>query len=217
MSSFIYSAVIFTAFVIHCTYTSDGPTHFLYLYTHLQPLFNHYTLLIALLILWLYTAGRPPLSQPPKPLMAIRLSSDFSHLRPGVFHISLRTHKTQHSQPRGMEEKRTNKQTLTWVSSKTRREKFVTLLHSFLCICELSQVCILANFTQSHLGTLIHPLTLFNPASGSTDPSSQLPPTSVDCSLLLTAPFCRLPCSVLCLLFFYETLPSLVFFRSCGK
>ena len=37
-------------------------------------------------------AGQSPLFRPPKPLIAI------SHLRPGVFHISLQTHKTQHTQ-----------------------------------------------------------------------------------------------------------------------
>ena len=51
--------------------------------------------------MWQYIAGRPPLSQPPKLLMAIRSSSGFSRLRPGVFQISFRTHKTQHTQPRG--------------------------------------------------------------------------------------------------------------------
>ena len=50
---------------------------------------------------WQYTVGRPPLSQPPKPLIAIRSSSGFSHLWLGVFHISLQTHKTQYTQPRG--------------------------------------------------------------------------------------------------------------------
>ena len=45
-------------------------------------------------------AGRSPLSQPPKLLMTIRSSSGFSYLRPGVFHISLRIHKT-HPQLRG--------------------------------------------------------------------------------------------------------------------
>ena len=43
----------------------------------------------------------PPLSQHPIPLMAIGSSGGFSHLQPGVFHISLRTHKTQHTQSRG--------------------------------------------------------------------------------------------------------------------
>ena len=41
-------------------------------------------------------------------------------------------------------------------------------------------------------GMLTHPLMSANPVSGSTGPSSCLPLTSVDCSLLLTALFCRL-------------------------
>ena len=48
----------------------------------------------------------PPLSQPPKPLITIRSFSVFSHPRPGVFHISLRTHKTQHTQPRGWKKRK---------------------------------------------------------------------------------------------------------------
>ena len=59
--------------------------------------------------MWQYTAGRPPLSQLPKPHIAIRLSSGFSHFRPGVFHISLQKHKTKHTQKERVEEKRTNK------------------------------------------------------------------------------------------------------------
>ena len=45
--------------------------------------------------------------------------------------------------------KRTNKHELGLAPS-ARREKFVTLLHSFLCICELSRACIRAKFPQSH-------------------------------------------------------------------
>ena len=66
-------------------------------------------------------------------------------------------------------------------------------------------------------GTLTHPLPLANPASGSTGPSSSpgsCPlPTSVDCSLLLTAFFSLLLSSVHC----PGTLPFLVFFRSRRK
>ena len=45
-------------------------------------------------------------------LMAIRSSSDFSHLRPGAFHITLQTDKTQHTQRKGWKKRRTNKQGL---------------------------------------------------------------------------------------------------------
>ena len=134
------------------------------------------------------TAGRSPLSQPPKSLMASWSSSGFSHLRPGVFHISLRTLKTQHTQPRRWKKRRTN--------NHRRREKFVTLLCSFLCISGLSRACSQAKFPQSHQERWLIPLTLANPASGSTGPCSRLPPTSVDCSLLwydlLSAFFCSL-------------------------
>ena len=93
--------------------------------------------------MWQYTRWPTPLSQPAKPVMAIRSSSGFSHLRPGVFHISLQKHKIQHTQ------KRTNNYKLGWALS-ARGEKFVTLLHSFLCICGLLQVCIWAKFPHSY-------------------------------------------------------------------
>ena len=80
--------------------------------------------------------------------MAIWLSSGFSHLRPGVFHISLQTHKTQYTQLRGWK-KRTNNHRL-WIAPSARREKFVTVLCSFLCICGLSRSCIRAKFPHSH-------------------------------------------------------------------
>ena len=46
-------------------------------------------------------------------------SCGFSHLRSGLLHISLRTHKAQ---TRGRK-KRTNEHTRTWVSSKRKREE----------------------------------------------------------------------------------------------
>ena len=100
----------------------------------------------CLIHMWQYTAGWPPLYQHPKPLMGIRSSSGFFYLRPGVFHISLRTHKTQHTQPRGWK-KRTNNRGLGLAPSAKR-----SLLHfpNILCICRLSQPCIRAKFPQSH-------------------------------------------------------------------
>ena len=56
-------------------------------------------------------------------VMAIWLSSGFSHLQPGAFYIALQTHKTQHRQPRGWKKRRTNKHGLGLAPS-TRREKF---------------------------------------------------------------------------------------------
>ena len=146
-------------------------------------------------VLWQYTAGRPPLSQPPKPLIAIRSSSGFSHLLPGVFHISLWTHKTQHTQPRGWRKR--EKQTWTWVSSKRKKGEVCDTFA--LCSVHLwaSASMYLSEIPSKPPGTLTHPPTLANPASESTGPSSrlssldcQLSPTSVDCSLLLfTASF----------------------------
>ena len=122
-------------------------------------------------------------------LMVIRSSNGFSHLRPGAFLIALQTHQIQHTQPRGWKKRRTNKHGLGLVPS-ARREKFVTLLCSFLCICGLSQTCIRAKFPQSHQErgiTLsrwpIHPLS----------PQAQAPALFFDCPLLSTAFFCSLP------------------------
>ena len=140
--------------------------------------------------------GRPPLSQPPKPLMAIRSSSGFSHLRPGVFHISLQARKTQHTQLRRWKKRRTNNHGLGFAPS-ARREKFVTLLCSFLCICEQSRACIRAKFPHSHQECW---LTLVDPASGSTGPSSRLSLTAGFPQLLFTALSCWLLFSVYLLL-----------------
>ena len=62
-----------------------------------------------------------------KPLFDIRSSSGFSHLRPGLFHISLREHKTQHTQPRGWKE-REQANTDLGLAPSARKEKFMTLL-----------------------------------------------------------------------------------------
>ena len=70
-------------------------------------------------------AGRPPISQPPKALMAIRSSRGFSHLRPEVFHISLPTQNTTYT-TEGVEEKITKKHELG-VAPSAKRGKFVTL------------------------------------------------------------------------------------------
>ena len=92
-----------------------------------------------------FTAGRPPLSQPPKPLIAIRSSSGFSHLRPGAFHISLQTHKTQHTQPRGWKKREQTITDLGYLQAQEGRN-----LGHFLCICGLVRACIRAKFPQSH-------------------------------------------------------------------
>ena len=62
--------------------------------------------------------------------MGIRSSSGFSHLWPGLFHISLRTHKTQHPYPRGWKKRRRNNHGLG-SAPRERTEKSVALsLHS---------------------------------------------------------------------------------------
>ena len=113
--------------------------------------------------------SRSPLSQPPKQLMAIRLSSGFSHLWRGVFHITLRTHKTQTYTTVRLEENE-NKQTRIWVGSSIKNEKFMTLLRSFLCICGLVRACIWVKFPQSHQ-ELILPRWSIRPLS----PQAQAP------------------------------------------
>ena len=64
------------------------------------------------------TTGRSPLSQPPKPLMALRSSNVFSHFQPGVYH----TKHNIHNREGGRKE---NKYELG-LSPSARREKFVT-------------------------------------------------------------------------------------------
>ena len=81
--------------------------------------------------------------------MAIWSSSGFSHLRPGASHIALQTHKTRHTKPRGWKKRRTNKHGLGLAPS-IRREKLLTLLCRFLCICGLSRACTRAKFPHSH-------------------------------------------------------------------
>ena len=94
-----------------------------------------------------------------------------------------------------------NKQTRTWVGSKRKTEKFVTLLCSFLCLCGLSRACIRAKFLHSHQE---HWLIL-----------SRRPIWPLIPQPLAPAFFSWLSSSVHCfLLFCYETFPSLVLFRS---
>ena len=81
--------------------------------------------------------------------MPIRSSNGFSHLQWEVFHISFQAHKAKHTQTRGWKKRRTKNHGLGLAPS-ARREKFVILLRSFLCICELSRACIRAKFPHSH-------------------------------------------------------------------
>ena len=143
---------------------------------------------------WQYTAGRSPQYQPPKPLIIIWSSSGFSHLQPGVFHISLRSHKTTTYTTERVERKE-NKQTRTWFSSKHKKSK---VCNTFLAFCELSRACIRAKFPQIHPRMLTCPLTS---AFWVHRPSTVL--SFAVCPVLSTGLFCLL------LLFCSETfLPS---------
>ena len=105
--------------------------------------------------------------------MAIKSSSGFFHLQPGVLHISLWTHKTQHRQPRGWKKR---EQSWAWVSSKHKKGD----CNTFLAFCA-SVSMYLSKISTKSPGMLTHPFTLANPASEFAHPSSQLPPTSVHC------------------------------------
>ena len=78
-----------------------------------------------------YTAGRPPQSQPTKLLMAIKIVKwFFSSLAGDVSHSFT---NTQHTQPRGWKERRTNNHGLGLAPSAKREGKSVTLSwHSVL-------------------------------------------------------------------------------------
>ena len=151
-----------------------------------------------------------PQSQHPKPRMAIRSSSVFSHLRPRVFHISFQTHKAQHTESRGWKKRRTNNHGLGFAPS-ARREKFMTLLRSFLCICELSRVCIRAKFPQSHQERCLISLHwLIRPLGAQVQAVAFL-------NTLASLDLCWLLSPADCLLLFCSgTLPSFVFFRLVG-
>ena len=117
-----------------------------------------------------------------------------------------------------MKEKRTNKHGLGLAPS-AKREKFMTFLCSFLCICEISRACIRAKFPQSHQERWLilsswptwplapHVLAVtFHWPSASPDFCRLLFPA--DCPVLSTA----LVCSAL-----FCCLSSSVFFQSRGR
>ena len=145
----------------------------------------------------------PPLSQPPEPLMAIRSSSGFSHLRPGIFHISLRTHNIHNREGGGKE----NKQTWTWVSSK-RKKGEVCNTFVLLSVHLWASTSMYSNeIPAKPPGTL----TL------SRWPTWPLGPQvlAVTCTLLLTSLFYWLPSSVLLSAFFCSVLwPCLPYLSS---
>ena len=94
---------------------------------------------------WYIVTRVGSLSQPPKPLMAIRSSSGFSHLRPGYF-TCIRIHKTQHTQPRGWKKReQTNKHGIG-LAQCARRENFVTLFYHLVNYRE----CVFERNSHSH-------------------------------------------------------------------
>ena len=136
-------------------------------------------------------AGRSPLFQPPKPAHGHPIVKWFlSSPAKGISHCFTNTQDTTYRTER-VEEKK-NKYGLRLAPS-ARREKFVTLFFGFLWA--------IANMYPSEIptqppGTLTHPLTLANPASGFTGPCSSLGGclslTVASHRLLLTAFFCWL-------------------------
>ena len=163
-----------------------------------------------------------PLSQLPKPLMAIRRLV-VSLISDQVYFTFLYRHTKNniHNREGGRKE---NKQTQTWVSSKCKKGE---VCNTFLAFCELSWAYIWAKFPQCHQECwLIFSSWL----------SQHLRPhiPAVACSLLVTAlfcpllcfasfswlsaspNFCQLPCSLPWSLLLWDV-SSLVLFRSCGR
>ena len=142
---------------------------------------------------WQYPADRPPLSQPTKVLMTIRIVYRFfSSLARGISHFFT---NTQNTQPRGWKKKK-NKQSRAWVSA--RMEKSVTLL----CIL-WANASVYSNETPTKpLGLLTHFLALVNPASSNVFLDRQLPQllsTGLFSWLVCSAHFPRLLCPADCL------------------
>ena len=95
--------------------------------------------------------------------------------------------------PERVDEKK-NKQTRTWVSFKCKKGEFLTLLCSSPCICRLSRVCIWAKIPQSHKGSWLMfsrwpTRQLSQQVLAAAFLDRQLPPTSIDCFVLLTGLF----------------------------
>ena len=125
-------------------------------------------------------------------LMSIRSSSGFSHLQPGAFHITLQTHKTQHTQPK-----------------RKKRVVFGTFLG--FCASVLSRACARTKFAHSY-----QECRLILSRSPTRHLVPQVSALHSAAAFLWLSPFsdCRpLLSSVDC----SRTLPFLVFFRSRRK
>ena len=136
-------------------------------------------------IMWQYTAGRPPLSQPSNYSWPSESSSGFSHLWPGVFHIFLPTHKTQ---LRGWKKKK-NKQSRVWVSSKRKKEEVCDTFLVFCASVSQRERVLERNSPQNHEECwLILSHWPIQPESTGSSCSLSRPSASLD--------FCRLVCFV---------------------
>ena len=127
-------------------------------------------------------AGRPPLSQSPKPAFGHPIVLWFlSSPAMGISHCFTNIQDTTYTTER-VEEK--NKQARTWVKSKCKKGKVWSLSqHSML----LSVASVYSKIPTQLPRTRTHPLALADPASGSTGPNS-----SFSSRLSLTVAFLRL-------------------------
>ena len=101
-------------------------------------------------------------------------SNGFSHLRPGVFHISLPTYKI-HNRGGGRKEKTKTKNNRARVSTKRKREEICNTFVQLSVHLQVIAGVYLRETSTKPLGMLTRLLALVNPASvGSTGPSSRL-------------------------------------------
>ena len=140
---------------------------------------------------FLYNCDNTPPADPrylnhPNFSKPLESSSGFSHLWPGVFHISI---QICNSQPRGRMKKK-NKQSWAWVSSKRRKvEVCDTFVLLSVCLEAIGSVYSHETSTKPR-GMLTHLLALVNPASVRqqllsaaflTFPDYSLPPSVLFC------------------------------------
>ena len=149
---------------------------------------------------WQYTTD-PHYLNHPNYSWSFESSSGFSQLWPGVFHITLPTHKIHNRE--GGRKRRTNKHGIRLAPS-ARREKSVTLL----CILWANASMYSSETPAKPLGMLTHFFALVHPVSSKVFLGHQLPPTSVDWSVLSTGVFCPLLLTALsCRLFLGPSVP----------
>ena len=152
-----------------------------------------------------HTAGWPPLSQPTKLLMAIRIVSRFfSSLARGISHFFT---NTQNAQLRVWKKKK-NKQSRAWVSSECKKgEVGDTFVQFSMHLQAIASVLSCETSTKS-LGMLTHLLMLVNPASVGQQVLAVTFLTSVDWSPLCLTLISWLLSPADCLLLFSLLPPS---------